>query len=81
MSRDERARLRALDHCLELVEDALARGQERVDGPLAMQLRRLLGLAGLVPDHRMEGRRVDRVLDDIFALQAVVLGHEVGAAG
>ncbi|MBO0683957.1 MAG: hypothetical protein J2P45_12425 [Candidatus Dormibacteraeota bacterium] len=81
MSGEERTRLRALDHCLELVEDAIARGQERVDATLAMRLRLLLGLAGLIPDHRLEGRRVDRVLDDIFALQAGVLGHEVEAAG
>jgi hypothetical protein len=26
-------------------------------------------------EHRLEGRRVDRVLDDIFALQAQLLGQ------
>ena len=78
----ERARMRALDLCLQLLEDALAEGKVRVDGPLGFRLRRLLGAAGLIPDHRLEGRRIDRVLDDIFALQARVLGQdEEQAAG
>ena len=78
----DRARMRALDLCLQLLEDALAEGKVRVDGPLGFRLRRLLGAAGLIPDHRLEGRRIDRVLDDIFALQARVLGQdEEQAAG
>jgi hypothetical protein len=78
----DKARLRALDACLQLLEDALAEGKMRVDGPLGLRLRRLLGAAGLIPDHRLEGRRTDRVLDDVFALQARLLGHdEEQAAG
>lgn len=74
--------MRALDACLKLLEDALADGKLRVDGPLGFQLRHLLGAGGLIPDHRLEGRRVDRVLDDIFALQARLLGqNEEKAAG
>lgn len=72
----DRTRMRALDSCLELLEDALADGKLRVDGPLAYQLRHLLGAGGLIPDHRLEGRRIDRVLDDIFALQARLLGQD-----
>jgi hypothetical protein len=68
--------MQALDRCLQLLEDALAEGQVRVDGPLGFRLRHLLGDGGLIPDHRLEGRRVDRVLDDIFALQARALGQE-----
>jgi TolB-like protein len=30
----------------------------------------------VIADHRLEGRRIDRVLDDIFALQAQLLGQE-----
>ena len=52
------------------------RGQLRVDGPLGLTLRRYLDRAGVIPDHRLEGRRIDRVLDDIFALQAQLLGQE-----
>jgi len=74
VSVDRKARLLALDHCLQLLEEALAAGRVRVDGPLGAQLRRLLGQAGLVADHRLEGRRTERVLDDIFALQEKVLG-------
>jgi hypothetical protein len=78
----ERARMRALDQCLQILEDALADGKVRVDGPLAYRLRHILGAGGLVPDHRLEGRRIDRVLDDIFALQARLLGQdEEEAAG
>jgi hypothetical protein len=78
----ERARMHALDRCLQLLEDALAEGKVRVDGPLGFRLRHLLGDGGLIPDHRLEGRRIDRVLDDIFALQARVLGQdEERAAG
>jgi hypothetical protein len=72
----ERQRMRLLDGCLELLEDALARGQVGVDAGLARQLYRLLGDGGLVPDQRLEGRRVERVLDDVFALQAQLLGQE-----
>lgn len=78
----ERSRMRALDQCLQILEDALADGKVRVDGPLAYRLRHVLGAGGLVPDHRLEGRRIDRVLDDIFALQARLLGQdEEEAAG
>ena len=78
----ERARLQALDRCLQLLEDALQDGKVRIDGPLGFKLRHLLGDGGLIPDHRLEGRRIDRVLDDIFALQAQVLGQdEEWAAG
>jgi hypothetical protein len=68
--------MQALDRCLVLLEDALFKGQVRVDGRLGFRLRHLLGDGGLIPDHRLEGRRVDRVLDDIFALQARTLGQE-----
>jgi len=77
----ERSRMRALDRCLQVLEDALAEGRARVDGPLAYQLRHILGAGGLIPDHRLEGRRVERVLDDIFALQARLLGQEEEVAG
>ncbi len=76
MNRSERARLLALDRCLQLLEDALLRGRQRVDARLASELKELLGAAGLIPDHRLEGRRTERVLDDIFALQAKVMGTE-----
>ena len=76
MTPDQRNRLRALDLCLQLLEDALAAGRERVDGKLAFRLRRALGSGGLIPDHRLEGRRVERVLDDIFALQGELLGED-----
>jgi TolB-like protein len=29
----------------------------------------------MIADHRLEGRRIDRVLDDIFAMQARLLGQ------
>lgn len=80
MTPEERHRLRALDACLELLENALADSRLRVDGPLAYRLRHLLGAGGLIPDHRLEGRRIDRVLDDIFELQAKMLGEEDEAA-
>ncbi len=72
---DRRHRLQILDQCLVLLEEALERGQSRVDAPLGLKLRKLLGLAGLIPDHRLEGRRVERVLDDIFALQEAATGE------
>lgn len=72
----DRVRLAALDRCLQLLEDRLVAGQARVDAGLGSELRSLLGDAGLIPDHRLEGRRTERVLDDIFELQARVLGSE-----
>ncbi len=72
----ERGRLQALDRCLALLEETLAGGRARVDAPLGFKIRQLLGSCGLVPDHRLEGRRVDRVLDDIFQLQSSVLGTD-----
>jgi hypothetical protein len=72
---DRRHRLQILDQCLLLLEEAFERGQLRVDAPLGVKLRKLLGLAGLIPGHRLEGRRVERVLDDIFALQEDVSGQ------
>jgi hypothetical protein len=74
--RAHRSRQLALDRCLQLLEEAQIRGQSRVDGPLGTMLRRQLEHAGLLAEHRLEGRRVDRVLDDIFALQAHLLGQE-----
>jgi hypothetical protein len=70
-----RRRLQVLDLCLVVLEEALERGQSRVDARLGSRLRVLLGYAGLVPDHRLEGRRVDRVLDDIFELQEDATGQ------
>ena len=74
--RAHRSRQLALDRCLQLLEEAQVRGQARVDGPLGLRLRRHLDLAGVIADHRLEGRRIDRVLDDIFALQAQLLGQD-----
>ena len=74
--RARRSRQRALDLCLQLLEEAQIRGQARVDGPLGSSLRRHLDHAGVIADHRLEGRRIDRVLDDIFALQAQLLGQD-----
>ena len=65
----------ALDRCLQLLEEAQVRGQARIDGPLGALLRRHLERAGVITDHRLEGRRIDRVLDDIFGLQAQLLGQ------
>jgi len=73
--RTHRSRQLALDRCLQLLEDAQVRAQARVDGPLGKLLRRYLEQAGVIADHRLEGRRIDRVLDDIFALQAQLLGQ------
>ena len=73
---DHRLRQLALDRCLEILEEAQIRGQSRVDGPLGARLRRALEHSGVIAEHRLEGRRVDRVLDDIFALQAQLLGQE-----
>jgi hypothetical protein len=72
---ERRQRLQILDQCLVLLEESLERGQLRVDAPLGLKLRKLLGHVGLIPDHRLEGRRVERVLDDIFALQEDVSGQ------
>ena len=74
MTITDRARMAALDRCLQLLEERLVAGQVRVDAGLGGELRQLLGDAGLIPDHRLEGRRTERVLDDIFELQALVLG-------
>lgn len=74
--RAHRSRQHALDRCLQLLEEAQVRGQARVDGPLGSSLRRYLEQAGVIADHRLEGRRIDRVLDDIFGLQAALLGQD-----
>ncbi|TMC53877.1 MAG: hypothetical protein E6J20_05665 [Chloroflexi bacterium] len=74
--RAHRTRQLALDRCLQLLEEAQVRGQSRIDGPLGAALRRHLERAGVLAEHRLEGRRIDRVLDDIFALQAQLLGQE-----
>lgn len=73
--REHRLRQLALDCCLQLLEDAQVRGQSRIDGPLGTSLRSQLERAGVIADHRLEGRRIDRVLDDIFAMQAHLLGQ------
>ena len=70
-----RSRQLALDRCLFLLEEAQMKGQARIDGPLGSSLRRHLESAGVITEHRLEGRRVDRVLDDIFTLQAQLLGQ------
>ncbi|HYM98034.1 MAG TPA: hypothetical protein VET26_12090 [Candidatus Sulfotelmatobacter sp.] len=74
--REHRSRQLALDRCLQLLEEAQMRGQARIDGPLGRLLRLHLERAGVVAEHRVEGRRIDRVLDDIFSLQAHLLGQE-----
>jgi hypothetical protein len=66
----------ALDRCLQLLEEAQVRGQSRVDGPLGVALRQYLERAGVIVEHRLEGRRIDRVLDDVFGMQAQLLGQE-----
>ncbi len=76
MSREHRLRQLGLDRCLQILEEAQMRGQQRVDGPLGAALRMQLERSGVMVEHRLEGRRVDRVLDDIFALQAQLLGQE-----
>jgi len=75
-----RHQLVVLDRCLQLVEDALFRGKLRVDAPLARDLTVTLGAASLVSGQRLEGRRLDRVLDDIFGLQEGILARRSGAA-
>ncbi|TMD94376.1 MAG: hypothetical protein E6I72_13240 [Chloroflexi bacterium] len=74
--RAHKSRQVALDRCLVLLEEAQMRGQSRIDGQLGTALRKNLERAGVIADHRLEGRRIDRVLDDIFALQAQLLGQE-----
>lgn len=74
--REHRMRLLALDRCLQILEEAQMKGKARVDGPLGARLRLQLEHSGVMVEHRLEGRRVDRVLDDIFALQAHLLGQE-----
>jgi len=76
LSREHRLRQLGLDRCLQILEEAQMRGQQRVDGPLGAALRLQLERSGIMVEHRLEGRRVDRVLDDIFALQAQLLGQE-----
>jgi hypothetical protein len=76
MLRAHRSRQLALDRCLQLLEEAQVRGQARIDGLLGAALRHSLERAGVIAHHRLEGRRIDRVLDDIFALQASLLAHE-----
>jgi hypothetical protein len=73
--REHRVRQLALDRCLQLLEESQVRGQTRVDGPLGVALRKQLERAGVIAEHRLEGRRIDRVLDDIFTLQAQLLGQ------
>jgi hypothetical protein len=73
--REHRVRQLALDRCLQLLEESQVRGQTRVDGPLGLALRKQLERAGVIAEHRLEGRRIDRVLDDIFTLQAQLLGQ------
>ncbi len=70
-----RSRQLALDRCLQLLEEAQMKGRARIDGSLGVLLRRHLETVGVIADHRLEGRRVERVLDDIFALQAQLLGQ------
>ncbi len=81
MTNLERNRLHALDACLNLLEDALERGMQRVNGPIGRELKRRLALAGLIPDHRLEGRLMERVLDDVFRLQAQLIGADDELAG
>lgn len=73
--RSHKSRQIALDRCLQLLEDAQLHGRTRIDAPLGVTLRRQLERAGVMAEHRLEGRRIDRVLDDIFALQANLLGQ------
>ncbi len=73
--RSHKSRQIALDRCLQLLEDAQLHGRTRIDGPLGIALRRQLERAGVLAEHRLEGRRIDRVLDDVFALQANLLGQ------
>ena len=75
MLKAHKSRQVALDRCLQLLEEAQMRGQGRIDGLLGTALRRNLERAGVLADHRLEVRRIDRVLDDIFALQAHLLGQ------
>jgi hypothetical protein len=74
ISNANRIQMRWLDACLQVLEDSLLSGRTRVDAGLGVQLRTFLGSAGLIPDHRLEGRKVQRVLDDIFDLQERILG-------
>ena len=73
--KSHRSKQLALDRCLQLLEEAQMKGKARIDGPLGTSLRHQLEDAGVIADHRLEGRRTDRVLDDIFALQAKLLGQ------
>ncbi|HEV2952542.1 MAG TPA: hypothetical protein VG015_00440 [Candidatus Dormibacteraeota bacterium] len=73
MINPHRQQLVVLDRCLLVLEDALFEGRSRVDGPLARRLIASLGAASLVPGQRLEGRRLERVLDEIFELQNRVM--------
>jgi hypothetical protein len=73
--REHRLRQVALDRCLQILEEAQMLGKSRVDGPLGAVLRQQLERSGVIAEHRLEGRRIDRVLDDIFTLQAQLLGQ------
>jgi hypothetical protein len=72
---EHRVRQLALDRCLQVLEEAQVAGRTRIDGQLGLVLRQQLERAGVIAEHRLEGRRIDRVLDDIFALQASLLGQ------
>lgn len=75
-AREHRVRQLALDRCLLVLEEAQLHGQSRIDGRLGAVLRRQLERSGVIAEHRLEGRRIDRVLDEIFALQAHLLGQD-----
>jgi len=72
---EHRVRQLALDRCLQVLEEAQVAGRTRIDGQLGSILRQQLERAGVIAEHRLEGRRIDRVLDDIFSLQASLLGQ------
>ena len=74
--REHRLRQLALDRCLQILEEAQMHGKQRVDGELGPRLRSALEHSGVIVEHRLEGRRLDRVLDDIFTMQAQLLGQE-----
>ncbi len=81
MTNLQRRRLHALDACLNLLEDALEKGMHRINGPVGGELKLRLAVAGLIPDHRLEGRLTERVLDDVFRLQGQLIGEEDELAG
>jgi len=65
------AKIFLLGSHLDTVRDA-----GKFDGPLGVALRQYLERAGVIVEHRLEGRRIDRVLDDVFGMQAQLLGQE-----